>query len=139
MSCVSVPILCPYAFVAPATIPVIIRETHAAYLIHKRIEEADRVLKAYRLELQCRSTFQWDGDMLSFHQIEDLCQKAAIDLATLKAVAKETRPPRLSPGEIAMINSQNLLDMSKDDLYLIPDIVSKEQWSLLSMIIKKIV
>ena len=132
------PILCPYAFVAPATLPVIIRETHAAYVIHKRMKEADRLLKAYRLELQCRSTFQWDGDMVEYHQIENACQKAAIDLATLTAAVKETRPPRLSPGEIAMMNSQNLLEMSKDDLYLIPDIVSKEEWSLLSMIVKKI-
>jgi hypothetical protein len=52
--------------------------------------------------------------------------------------AQQTRPPRLSSGEIGMITQASLSQLTKNEIAVLPEIVSQEEWDLLAMIIKKI-
>jgi hypothetical protein len=129
MSCFAA---CQTAHVAPTSLSALIKETNSSLLTYKHIASVSRSLDANYRQLRARQTFQFDGDMQELYALEALIQREAIDLATLKAYAKELRPPMLTPQEFAvMITPTSLLHLSKEERETLDAIITPDQQDLL--------
>jgi hypothetical protein len=128
MSCFAA---CQTAHVSPTSLSALIKETNSSLLTYKHIASVSRSLDANYRQLRARQTFQFDGDMQELYALEALIQREAIDLATLKAYAKELRPPMLTPQEFAMVTATTLLHLSKEDQATLNTIITSEQQGLL--------
>ena len=132
------PFLCGNALVVPLSLSLTIMETHSSLNIQKKIANLTEKLREYRLQLTRQCRFPNGTDVMDRYDTEYLCRTALVDIKTMKDLAKKTRPPYLTIYEVAMITTQSLLHLTKKDIAIIPEIVTKEQWVLLEAIIKKI-
>lgn len=128
MSCLA---SCQTAHVAPTSLSALIKEAHSSLLTYKHISSISRSLNANHTQLRARQTFQFDGDMQDIYILEHVIQREAIDLATLKAYAKELRPPMLTPQEFAMVTPTTLLHLSEEERATLKTIITKEQQDVL--------
>jgi len=135
MSCIPI---CHHAFVAPAPLSIVIRETYASLQIQKKIRELSDDLHEYHTKLRCQSTFHYIEGPLDVYETQDLIHRTEVEIKTMMNHAQQTRPPRLSSGEIGMITQASLSQLTKNEIAVLPEIVSQEEWDLLAMIIKKI-
>lgn len=138
MSCMSISSVFTHARVAPASLRTIIREAHASLKLMEKIDALTRGLYDLRKKLKSQVRFTPPTTIKDIYETYEACIKTEIDIATTKAHAMQLRPHWLSQYEISMINQTSLLHISKDDIALLPELVSRDDWDMIQGLLKKI-
>ena len=128
----------PHSRVAPANIQTIIREAHTSLKLMKKIDNLTRHLYDLRKKLRSQVHFPPPTTIKDIYETYDACNKTEIDIATTKAHAMQVRPHWLSHREVAMINQTSLLHISKEDIALLPELVTRDEWEMIQELLKKI-
>ena len=138
MSISSISSILPHIRVAPASLQTVIREAHASLKLQERIDILTRRLHEQLKKLRQQLKFPPPTTIHDIYATQDAAKKTEIDIASTKAHAMQVRPFWLSQHEIAMITPTSLLHLTKGDIALIPELVSRDDWEMIQGLIKKI-
>ena len=138
MSCMSISSIFPHARVAPASLQTIIREAHISLKLMKKIDNLTRQLYDQLIKLRNQAKFPPGTITKDIYETDDLARRIEIDIRTSKNHAMQVRPHWLSHSEVAMINQTSLLHLTKDDIAILPELVTSDEWEMIQELLKKI-